>query len=295
VTSIVALWILAVLSVASVGSAHRVSLELKVAQYGLDRLRAAEAAEAGVRRAAAEIQGCISGIGCEGGGWMENSQAFEDVELDGASFSVRHIRRSAYGGETVVYGVEDEERRININTASLQILERIQGMPPEAAQRIVEFRSRNRAAGSDREVFGYRTLEEFKENTGVPEDLFEMMEPHITVFGSGWVNVNTAAPDVLLALGIPPAIVGRIEILRQTGRPFTSRELIMDELETMGPLTAQEIRVLQFLMRRGTVSTTSTAFRIKSEGRSGRARVTLEVVLERGDRGGLVATYWKRA
>jgi type II secretory pathway component PulK len=294
VISIVALWILAVLSLASVGSAHRVSLEIKVAQYQLDRLRAAEAAEAGLRRAASEIQSCVSGIDCDGRGWMDNSEAFQDVALDGASFSVGYLRKQLDGEGTIVYGVQDEESRINVNTASQQILERIPGITPEVAQRIVEFRGRERTVGSEREVLGYRTLEELRDQAGIPDDLFDRVGQYLTVFGSGKVNVNTATPDVLLALGIPLAIVGRTEILRGSGKPFTSRELILDELETLGPLTAQEIRTLQFLIRRGTIATTSTAFRIQSEGRSGRARITLEVVLERGNRGHMVATYWKR-
>jgi DNA uptake protein ComE-like DNA-binding protein len=294
VISIVALWILAVLSLASVGSAHRVSLELKVAQYQLDRLRAAEAAEAGLRRAASEILSCVSGFDCEGKGWMDNPEAFQDVALDGASFSVWHSSKTLNGELTIAYGVEDEERRINVNTASRQVLERIPGITSDVAERIVEFRGRERIVGNEREALGYRTMEEFRDQAGIPDDLFEGVGEFLTVFGSGKVNVNTATPDVLVALGVLPAIVGRIEILRATGKPFTNRELILDELETLGPLTGEEIRTLQFLIRRGTISTTSTAFRINSEGRSGRAKVALEVVLERGKRGAMVATYWKR-
>lgn len=292
--SIVALWILAVLSLASVGSAHRVSLELKVAQYELDRLRAAEAAEAGVRRAASEIQACLAGTGCDGKGWMDNPEAFEDVELDGSSFSVRYIRRSPDGAEATVYGIRDEECRINVNRASQQILERIPGMSGEVVLRIIESRKGGVRPGFDQEVFGYATLDEMRKRAGLPDDVFEMIEPYLTAYGSGRVNVNTAAPEVLLALGIPPAVVGRIEILRSAGNPFTSSELIMDDLETMGPLISEEIRALQFLTARGILSTISTAFRVESEGRSGRAKVTIEAVLERRDRGGLVATYWRR-
>jgi type II secretory pathway component PulK len=295
VISVVALWILAVLSLASVGSAHRVSLEIKVAQYQLDRLRAAEAAEAGLRRAAAEIQGCISGTDCEGRGWMDNSEAFQNVALDGASFSVRYFRKSLNGEGIAVYGVEDEDRRINVNNASRQILERIPGIDAEVAGRIAEFRGKERTVGSERGIVGYRTLEELRDHTGIPDDVFERIAEYLTVFGSGKVNVNTATPDVLLAIGIPKAIVGRIEILRGMGKSFTNPELMMDDLETLGPLNSQEIRALGSLIRRGTITTTSTAFRVHSEGRSGRAKVTLEVVLERGNRGVMVPTYWKRA
>jgi hypothetical protein len=273
--SIVALWILAVLSLTSVGSAHRVSLELKVTQYELDRLRAGEAAEAGLRRAAFEIQSCWAGLGCEGQGWQDNPEAFREIALDGATFSVRYRRAGTDAGGGFVFGVRDEERDINVNTASAQVLEMVPGMKRDVVE-------------------GFVSLEEIKEVPGVTEDIYRAVQPYLTVYGSGKVNVNTASPEVLTALGMPPAIVGRIEILRGTEGPFGSIDALMDDLEKLGPLTSYEIRALQFIIDRRMLTTTSTAFHVISEGRSGRASATVDVVLERTEHGDMVATYWKR-
>jgi DNA uptake protein ComE-like DNA-binding protein len=292
--SIVALWILAVLSLTSVGSAHRVSLELKVTQYELDRLRAGEAAEAGLRRAAFEIQSCWAGLGCEGQGWQDNPEAFREIALDGATFSVRYRRAGTDAGGGFVFGVRDEERDINVNTASAQVLEMVPGMKRDVVEGILDWRSKSRSLGLDEAFQGFVSLEEIKEVPGVTEDIYRAVQPYLTVYGSGKVNVNTASPEVLTALGMPPAIVGRIEILRGTEGPFGSIDALMDDLEKLGPLTSYEIRALQFIIDRRMLTTTSTAFHVISEGRSGRASATVDVVLERTEHGDMVATYWKR-
>jgi type II secretory pathway component PulK len=292
--SIVALWILAVLSLVSVGAARDVSLEIKLAQYEVDRLRAAEAAEAGVRRAAAEVQECLAGVGCKGAGWMSNDEAFRDVELDGASFSISYERGPLDEGPPTVYGVLDEERKINVNTASARALARLPGMTRELVDRVVERRELLSRSGEGRTGAPFRALDDLRSLPGMTAATYERIASCLTVYGSGRVNINTAPHYVLQALGLPPAVIGRMEAIRAEGRALGSPERLLDDLEQFGPLTSQEITAVQFLLTSKALTATSTAFRVRSKGASGAASVTIEAVLERGNDGGLAPVYWRR-
>jgi type II secretory pathway component PulK len=292
--SIVALWILAVLSLVSVGAARDVSLEIKLAQYQVDRLRAGEAAEAGIRRAAAEVQACLVGIGCDGAGWMANDEAFRDVKLDGASFSISYERGPLEEGPATIYGVLDEERKINVNTASARVLARLPGMTHELLDRILDRRDLLTRSGDGATRAPFRTPEDLRDIPGMTAEAYERLYSCLTVYGSGRVNMNTAPYYVLQALGLPPSVIGRMEAIRGEGHALGAPERLLDDLERFGPLTSQEITAVQFLLTTKALTATSTAFRVRSQGTSGAAKVTVEAVLERGEHGGLEPTYWRR-
>ena len=49
---------------------------------------------------------------------------------------------------------------------------------------------------------------------GVTPQVYGVLKNFLTVYGSGRVNINTAAPPVLLALGLRPELVDQIVAVR---------------------------------------------------------------------------------
>lgn len=58
------------------------------------------------------------------------------------------------------------------------------------------------------------SVEEIRKTPGINEEIYRILEPHITVFGAKALNINYASGAVLKALDIPEVLVG--EILSRT-------------------------------------------------------------------------------
>lgn len=138
------LWCLALLSVVVVGVLHTARMDLLVVKNYGDRLQAHYNALAGVERAKALIYHDYvtrrqSGIN-HNGTLYDDSKDFENVSFGRGSFRV--IRRGSEDeGGGLIYGISDEERRLNINTAFAGELTNIAGMTPEIVASILAWRS----------------------------------------------------------------------------------------------------------------------------------------------------------
>ncbi len=99
---IISLWILAILAMLSVSIGRRVSMALRLSRYQKERLRSAYFAQAGINIAIGEI---------EKDKWADNQEKFAKISLDS------NINEFA-----TVSSVIDEERKININTATQELL-----------------------------------------------------------------------------------------------------------------------------------------------------------------------------
>jgi hypothetical protein len=145
-------------------------------------------------------------------------------------FHVRYLENDEGNAARVVYGLRDEERRININTLNqqnYQILENLityLGFEDSAAQIITAsvidwidqdphlFNGLNGAeedyyldkgAGYSCKNAPFDSLQELMLVRGMTKEIFAALEPYITVFprsGRFLVNLETAAPSVLYAL-----------------------------------------------------------------------------------------------
>jgi DNA uptake protein ComE-like DNA-binding protein len=91
----------------------------------------------------------------------------------------------------VNYTLADEESRIDVNTASADVLARLPGINDDLA--------RNITASSLRP---FTVLEELLLIEGFDQALLDKCREWITVHSYGRVNINTAAVEVLQALGI---------------------------------------------------------------------------------------------
>ena len=157
------------------------------------------------------------------------SAIFQEHRAPGGTVSFL-MEEPGEGGQR--FGLVDEERRLNLNTAPEAVLKRLAtlvgGLSDEdavgVAASIADWRDPDtdqRSAGA--EGFHYRTLthaydckdgpfenvEELQLVKGVSPALYRRLEPHVTVYGSGAVNLNTAGIEVLRALGLSePGVKG---------------------------------------------------------------------------------------
>jgi hypothetical protein len=170
-------------------------------------------------------------------GWSDAPDIFSSRRVGDAVFSVAYKSKDAISGkENTRYGLVDEERKININYAPKTVLERlfviVGGLDPIRAEKaslaVIDWRDKDDIEGEQKsgssESVAYNNLgkeyspknaafsapEEILMVSGIDEELFVKIREHITVFGNGTININTAPRAVLLSLGLSDQLVWKI-------------------------------------------------------------------------------------
>lgn len=262
---ILALWVLFFLAALAVAVGAQVAGAIKLAESLRYQTLGQLMARAGVESAVQSLEGDTNNWDAATEPWGQESR-FRDVPLEGGAYSVTHMERDARGGGKVVFGLADEERRINLNLAETNLLESLLHVAGEVdrhtASEIVMSMGRywtaksERAAKRDRLLTGkagsgysdaqeganirFESLPELLLVPGMTVALYEKIAPFCTVYGYGKVNINTAEPTVLGALldvGMgenDPAdrdsLVKAIVAYRESGRVFEARGGGMDDL-----------------------------------------------------------------
>ncbi len=184
------LWCLALLSVLVVGLLYSARLDFRVAKNYGDLIQAHYLAIAGIEKAKALLHQDMvdrSKSGNHHSSSLYNSQRdFKDVKLGRGQFSVLRAGTREEGGG-VMFGIEDEESRLNVNTASAQELGKLDRMLPETAAAIIDFRDPDNVAtpgGAEADYYAslrppyiprngpFQTARELLWVRGVTRDLF---------------------------------------------------------------------------------------------------------------------------
>jgi DNA uptake protein ComE-like DNA-binding protein len=143
------LWCVALLAVVVVGVLHTARMDLLTNKNFGDKIQARYLALAGVERAEALLyQNALdrSHSGVNHTGQLYNDpQDFQDIALGRGTYSVLRRGRDDEGGG-VIYGVSDEESRLNINTANSNELNEIQGLGSDVATAILGWRGNGSTA-----------------------------------------------------------------------------------------------------------------------------------------------------
>jgi len=151
------LWCLALLSVVVIGVLHTARMELIVVKNYGDRIQAHYLALAGIEKARAllyrDAQDRSRSQKNHTGNYYDDAGQFQDVALGRGTFSVFRRGREDEGGG-IIYGVSDEESRLNVNTATTDELTNLPDMTPDIAAAIVNWRgSDNTTAAAETQYY----------------------------------------------------------------------------------------------------------------------------------------------
>lgn len=299
-------WILAALAVLAVGIGHSVAVALKASLYQGQRLRAAYAARAGLQRAIVEIMLDETPLyDCWQDSWAENEAVFREVTPAGTrDWAEVGYDASARSSGRRVFGVLDEERKININLAPKELLITLLGAcnikEAEAlAEYICAWRGDSGATVPDYGSYGYRNKQAYFTRPqelvlvfGFDAQAYKDVRDFITVYGNGRVNINTASLDVCgmlvdygtqmsgqeLSASEREALLERIARLREEKAVFGS---FGEFSEALGLLSSAQQAVLKEMEAVSTVA--SSCFFINSTGfcEGKRYRYPLQAVFDR--------------
>jgi len=240
------LWILAILTVISVGFAHRAMLERRMAWYALDREQAQQMARAAAERGLFELEHklLLDSYNDQAGYTGLDQRWAQPIDLlkEGAYF-----QSAAQDMEDDVCEVRitDEERYISINYAPKELLESVEGLSGRAVSRIIDFRessTRGQQPALFHSVEEVRDMQQFsdeawaggREKSGLADVLGVAGDP-----AYGRINLNTAPVDVLRSLpDIEEAVVAGVMAYRNgpDGQPYTRDDR---SFQTVGLVTAK--------------------------------------------------------
>lgn len=285
-TLIIGLWILVILTMLALSIGHSVSMSLRLNAYQKNKLKAICLAKAKMNKAIVELENDTNNYDALNESWAEEAK----------------------------FGIVDEERKININTAPkgllVKFLERMGvGSALDIANNICAWRGDTGVTIPDYTELGYSNKgnkftnkEKLTLVKDIDEDIYGRLEDSITVFGNDKVNINTVSPENLEILveycikelenrGVternPEDLIYRIIDLRQTSIVFTSAS---DLEESLGDLSshAGPRNILNELYQ--LIGFESSCFYIVSSGKiNGNLAVTVTCIFDRSNK---KIIYW---
>ncbi len=229
------LWILAILTVISIGFARRSMLERRMAWYALDREQAQQMARAAAQRGLFELQNkqlldayseqsSYTGLDQR---WAQPIDLFEEGEYFSAS------AQGAEEDQCEVW-IEDAESRISLNYGQEEFFEALKPIHKRTISRLLKLREPSTPYHQQtllHSVEEFRSMQDFTDKdwygTGRTKGLVDVL----SVWGDpayGRLNVNTASAEALSCLpGMDPEIAQRIVAARNgpDRRPRTADDL----------------------------------------------------------------------
>lgn len=213
-----------------------------------------------------------SGFDALNDNWAASVEAFRDIEVGEKKVSVGYLQagEASFGGATpgpeLRYGLTDEESRININRASADVLQRLfelaadlsslEAAPLAAA--VIDWRDADDQPGENGAENSYyhglspayscgnrrfQVSEELLLVKGMTAAAYAGVEPYITLWGAGAVNLNTATPMVLQCIGLDAGLAAALWSYRAgpdgrsgTGddRAFETTRAVKEAVERQG-------------------------------------------------------------
>ncbi|MFQ5706622.1 MAG: general secretion pathway protein GspK [bacterium] len=310
--TIMSLWMLALLSLLAMGLIRNVLMEFRLNTYELRAEEATWLARAGIQQAIAVLKEDLVADSLQFHDafpepWAHNPALFKRVACGNGFFDVAYETNLEQVGRSYLFGICDENRKINVNRVPKEILGRLPGMNQEKSAALLDWRdqdSKPRNGGAEDGYYQsllhpYRCknadfdfVEELALVRGFSSEQVRVLAPLVTVFGDGSVNINTAPAEVLEILGLNKKLARRIVTARwgPDGIPFTADDLVIkspDEIVTSltqwTKLKPVEQLLLHRLVGEHLLDVRSTHFTIESVGvtLNGEVRRKVSATVER--------------
>ena len=254
---ILTLWVLVILSLLVLGFAYRARVQNRLVTFSLREEKVFFLTKEGINRAIKEID--------------KDNNSFDAIN---ESWYKPIIVEKKEG--KIFAAVRDEESKINVNLASLEMLEKLPGMNEKIVQEIIK----QRPLDTEREILNIEgiTAEDYygsKYKKGL-RDL-------ITVWGDGKININTACEEIL---EIIPGLSGETKeeiISRQRNEPFTQ----IEDLKDIPGISLEEYSRLRDL-----VKVSSSVFKIFCKGTLADAERKIIAVVKK-DKEAITISSWR--
>ena len=235
---IIVLWSIFILGALAVTMAGYVSAQINLAKRLSDGAKGYYLARGGIERSILEVKNdSTADFDALTDSWSNNDAIFKDVKLGDRTYSVLPLSGNEDGKKKIRYGLSDEERKVNVNKASKDVLKNLlyiaAGLDAEdaasIAASIINWRSPADHADKDGAgTFHYQTLdrpykcknapievlEELLLVKGITPEIFNKIKPSLTIYGAGAVNINTADEVVLRSIGMSQELAGKIAHFR---------------------------------------------------------------------------------
>lgn len=212
---IISLWVLVILAMLAISISQRVSLALRLSRYQQNKLKSMYLAKAGINLAINELLKDDKNCDSLPDKWADNAELFKEITFGGDKDGFASVSYINWEGREV-FGVIDEESKININKSEQALLEVLlykTGIAnfAELAENICAWRGGG-GATVDYGDLGYPNKAAKFSNTqelilvkgfkDMPQESYDKLKGLITVYGSGSgkVNINTADSQVLEVL-----------------------------------------------------------------------------------------------
>ncbi len=322
---ITTLWILTILALLAIGIGVRMSVDLKLTGFSLNRAKALYLAEAGFRKTVILLkEDDTKTLDTLNESWScgydryEESNLLKEIPLGEGSFTVSYAAGADENEqELYLYGASAENGRININKAGDSLdLTFLPGVTTDIAECILDWKDE----GSDAKLNGaedgyYQDLEppyECKDAPfsvpeelllvkGVTREIYEGIKDLITVYGEGAeINLNMAPEDVLAAVigDEYEGLARKIVIYRNgdDGVPGTDDDRYFQQMSLVSAqlgLTGIDLPRMEDLIEKNRFTVKSDVFRIRSSGSvaDGKVNKTINAVVSR-DQDDITVLYY---
>jgi general secretion pathway protein K len=318
---ILSLWILAILSLMAASLSFYAMIRMKVLRFYLNQVQGRYLAEAGINTALKvlikEDKDDYQALTQK---WSSNDTSFEKKSFQTGSFVVSYTREDEQGNVTVRYGLLDEERKININTAPKDVLLALPDATEELVDSIVDWLDKDSGTGRQGAEKDYyadqdpaypskdgpmEALEEMMMIKGMTPEIMKKWKPYLTVYGDGRININTASADVLKVAGLNEDLIEKIMAFRsgideklgtEDDGVFKDEGGIARTLFEAEPLNSNDTGLLINLVSKGVLGVKSKHFWIQSNGRiagSGKNAKTISAIVEHIQADEFKIKYWQ--
>jgi len=325
---IIVLWALFILGALAVAISGYVRAGISIADKLSEMTRNYYIAKAGAERAILEVKNndTTEKYDALTDTWSANDAVFRKSPLGNGNYSIVKRPDASDDGPAARYGLSDEEGKINVNKAGVNVLkdflEIAGGVSPEdslaIAASIVNWRSPEETALKEGAgAFHYQALsrpykarnaeievpEELLLVQGMTSGIFNKIKNHLTIYGNGAVNINTADKIVLRSIGMSGELADKVINFRESPADsdnsteevpnfFDDTAKIVSYLTKKESISAEESGKINNLIAQSLLGVSSDNFSGTAIGRigdkAGGSRISFVF-----DRGNNIVRWWR--